>query len=117
MVGESIAILAIMACIAVVFVRSGHADYGISVLPIALVPAAHLLGVPIAQMVVDLYGVRPYLVRCFVDVAGLAVACLLLAVFSSRIKAQKNKKLYLIICTLYCVILDCVYLYYLLPMV
>ena len=113
MVGESIAILGILLCIIVVFVRSGHADYAISVTPILLVPAAQLLGVPVARLLYSLYGWPPYLVRCFVDVGGLAVACVLAAFFSLRIPSKKNKQLYLIITTLYCAALVCVYIYHL----
>lgn len=115
MTGASVAILAILCCLIVVFLRSGHADYAVSVVPILLVPAAHLAGIPLTRLVLDFYPCRPFLVRVFTDVVGLAVACLLIAVFSRKIPTPKNKKLYLVLCTCYCVLLAFVYLYNLLP--
>lgn len=110
MVGESIAIIFILLCIVFVFIRSGHIDYALGVVPIILVSASHLMGVPIAKVIYSFHGISPYLIRCFVDVAGLALACVLTAIFSTHISSSQNKKVYLVITTIYCVVLTCVYI-------
>lgn len=116
MIGESVAIIAVLLCIIVVFVRSGHADYAISILPILMVPATHIAGLPLAQLLQKTVLVSQlYVARCFIDIIGLAVCCLLIAIFSVKIKNGKNKKLYIALCSLYCVALTCVYVYNLLP--
>lgn len=116
MMGESVAIIAILLCIIVVFVRSGHADYAISIIPILIVPAAHIAGLPLAQLLQKTILVSQlYVARCFIDIIGLAIACLLIVVFSVKIKSTKNKKLYISLCSLYCMALTCVYVYNLLP--
>ena len=98
MMGESVAIIAILLCIVVVFVRSGHADYAISIIPILIVPATHIAGLPLAQLLQKTVLVSQlYVTRCFIDIIGLAIACLLIVI--------------------YCMALTCVYVYNLLPAV
>lgn len=51
MIVESVAIFGITVCILIVFVRSGNADYAIATLPLLIVPAANVLGWPVASLV------------------------------------------------------------------
>jgi len=112
MIVESVAILGITVCILAVFVRSGNADYALATLPLLVVPAANLLGWPIAKLVNHMMaGNQVALVRGFVGLAGVAVACVLIVLLSGKIKVKKNKRLYIWMCSFYCVVLGCVFLY------
>ena len=51
MIVESVAIFGITLCILAVFVRSDNADYAMATTPLLIVPAANLLGLPIAKPV------------------------------------------------------------------
>ena len=113
---ESIAIFSITLCILAVFVRSDNADYAVAVSPLLIVPAANLIGWPIASLVNNMMtGNQLYLVRCFVDVLGVATACGLIVLFSGKIKNNKKKRLYIWMCSFYCIVLTCVFIYNTLP--
>ena len=93
MIVESVAIFGITLCILAVFVRSDNADYAMATTPLLIVPAANLLGLPIAKLVNGLLpGNQLYLVRCFADVLGVAAACGLIVLFSGKIKNRKKKQ-------------------------
>lgn len=116
MIAESIAIFGITVCILTIFVRSGNADYAAATLPILIVPAANLLGFPIAGLLNHIIpGNQVYLLRSFVDVVGVAIACALVVLFSAKIKSPKKKKLYIGMCCLYSILLTCVFIYHTLP--
>lgn len=116
MIVESVAIFGITVCILIVFVRSGNADYAIATLPLLIMPAANVLGWPVASLVNNMMpGNQLYLVRCFVDVLGVAIACGLIVLFSGKVKAKKKKQLYIGMCSLYCIVLTCVFIYNALP--
>lgn len=107
---ESIAILAITLCMIVIFVRSKHADYAFSTVPILIVPAMHLL----AMMVLRTYGQvlyhGPYqLPVSLMDIVALAISCLCIIGLSTKVKNAKNKKLYIALLSGYNIILTCAY--------
>ena len=112
MIVESVAIFGITLCILAVFVRSDNADYAMATTPLLIVPAANLLGLPIAKLVNGLLpGNQLHLVRCFADVLGVAAACGLIVLFSGKIKNRKKKQLYIWMCSFYCLVLSCVFIY------
>ena len=116
MLMESVAILGITLCILAVFVRSGNADYALATMPLLIVPAANLLGWPVAKLVNSMmHGNQVLLVRGFIDLAGVAVACALIILFSGKVKAKKQTRLYIWMCSFYSVVLSCVFLYNMLP--
>ena len=112
MIMESVAILAVTICIMVVFIRSKNTDYAISVTPLLCVPAAHLLFRPVfAGLQFWIPKMPKQLSLAFTDIAALAVTCLLIFLFSSKIKNAKNKKLYIALLSGYSIILTCAYVY------
>lgn len=118
MVVESVAILGITLCILVVFVRSGNADYAVAATPLLIVPAVNLVGVLAARLGggAPVWGDQFFLIRCFLDVAGVAVACGLIVLFSGKVKNRRKKGLYVGICSAYCILLTCAYIYNTLPL-
>ena len=113
MTGATISILGILCCLIIVFLRSGHADYALSVLPILLVPAAYLIAIPFADWLFAADNISPAFVRTVITVGGFILFVILLTLFSRRIKAHKNRSLYWGLCFLYCTVLLGIYLYHL----
>ena len=118
MVVESVAIFGITLCILAVFIRSDNADYAVAVSPLLIIPAANLIGWPIASLVNQLMpGNQLYLVRCFVIVLGVAAACGLIVLFSGKIKQKRKKQLYIWMCSFYSIVLACVLIYNAFPQI
>ena len=93
-----------------VFVRAGHSDYAASLIPILVVPFAHLVGAPLLRMMDSFLTNVPYqLSLAFLDIAAVAIACLLVILFSGKIKSGKNKKVYIILLSGYNIILTCAF--------
>ncbi|MEF9866163.1 MAG: hypothetical protein RR576_12310 [Oscillospiraceae bacterium] len=109
---ESVSILAITACIIVLFLRSGRTDYAASTMPILVVPLVHSFTWGVSKVMHNvLQGYTAQVVLSFADIAALAVSCLLIFFFSSKIKSTKNKKLYIILLSGYNIILTCAFVY------
>ncbi len=116
MIAESVAILGVTVCIIAIFIRSGNAGYALATLPVLIVPAANLLGFPIAGLLNEVIpGNQVYLLRSFVDVVGVAISCALVVLFSTKMKSPKKRKLYIGMCCLYSILLTCVFIYHALP--
>lgn len=93
-----------------VFIRAGHSDYAASLVPILIVPSAHLIAAPLLRMTDSLLVDIPYqLSLAFVDIAAVAIACLLVILFSAKIKSKKNKNVYVILLSGYNIILTCAF--------
>ncbi|MBP8856042.1 MAG: hypothetical protein KBG54_06010 [Oscillospiraceae bacterium] len=109
---ESVSILAITICMIVLFVRSGRGDFAASLTPILIVPFMHSLAwlaLRLMSRMVPMFHAK--VILSFADIIGLAIACLLLFFFSTKIKSTKNKKLYIVLLSGYNIILACVFVY------
>ncbi|MDL2219300.1 hypothetical protein LJC04_03035 [Ruminococcaceae bacterium OttesenSCG-928-O06] len=112
MLQESIAVLLVGVLLVVVFVRSKHYGYALAVLPVGFIPVAHLLIRSILYLAKNsFFGVRPAVVTAFADVVGLAVSVVFVMLFSTRIQAARNRKLYIVVMLAYLVLLGWAYIY------
>ena len=108
MVTECAAILAVTLCMMVVMVRSGHSDYSVSIAPLLLVPAVHLVAALVFARVPLPLGSMPYqMVIAFADIAALAVASLFLFAMAYKVKSTRNRRIYLVLLSGYNLILTC----------
>ena len=108
MVSECAAILAVTLCMMVVMVRSGHSDYSVSIAPLLLVPAVHLVAALVFARVPLPLGSMPYqMVIAFADIAALAVASLFLFAMAYKVKSTRNRRIYLVLLSGYNIILTC----------
>ena len=108
MTAATIAILGVLCCLSVVFLRSGHADYAVSVLPVLFVPAAYLVAVTFSGLI--LVGWETPTARSVILLAGLALSLVGMGLFSLRIRVKKNRRLYLALTLIYCILLAVIYL-------
>lgn len=108
MITECAAILAVTLCMVVILVRSRNGDYAVSILPLTIVPAAHLIFGTIFQKLRFGFGAMPYQMSvAFADIAALGVACLCVFALSAKVKSRRNRKVYLVLCGGYNIILTC----------
>ena len=108
MITECAAILAVTLCMVVILLRSGHGDYSASILPIMIVPAVHLIVATVFGRIHLNIGKIPYpMAIAFADITALAIACLCVFALSAKVGSKRNRKVYLILCSGYNVILTC----------
>ncbi len=108
MVTECAAIIAIIICIAFIFMRSGHGDYALSVLPLIIVPFVQIIA-PFAANIIVGFGLARYIAMTVsvIDIGALALTCVLIIITSVKIKSKKNKTLYIVLMCGYSVVLTC----------
>ena len=112
MITESIAILAIMLCLIVVFIRAQQSDYALGVTPLLLVPFIHLFAVAVFYLGrVPFFGFAPKVAVAFADIAAAAVSGAFIFSFSQHIKKSRNRKLYIALMCGYNAVLACTYVY------
>ncbi|MBD5101615.1 MAG: hypothetical protein HDT27_02760 [Subdoligranulum sp.] len=112
MITECVAILAISLCMIALYVRTGHGDYALSTTPILIVPAVHLVALPVSRWTDPIFsGFPPQSIVAFADIGAVAITGLLIMFFAGKIKSAKIKKLY--VCTLggYSIILACAFVH------
>lgn len=94
----------------VVFVRAGHGDYAASLVPILIVPAAHLVATPLIRIFASALTTMPHqMLLAFVDIAAVCIACVCVAFLSAKIKSKKNKRVYMTLISGYNILLTCAF--------
>ena len=107
MLVESVSILSVLLLLAVVFLRAGHSNYALGILPLAVVPLVHTLGYAALRLTDRWLPQIPFRRMVgFCDVAALAVSCLLIVVLSLRLSNKRAKRVYTIAMCVYNVILS-----------
>lgn len=114
MVAESAAILAICGIMLVVFLRSKYKKSAIAVLPVAVIPAVHLLfsGILALRHSGAFFGVSTLLIQAFIDLMALCITCALIILLGNRIKVKKLRNLYITIMLVYSIIIGWCYIYF-----
>lgn len=109
MVVESFAIILVILLMAFIYLRSGKKNYGLAVLPLALVPFANGSFIVITDSVVPISGT---LAICYMIVAVLAlvVSCILYGLLSKNLIGKIAQRVYLCLCGGFTVILTTVFL-------
>lgn len=112
MLVESVSILAILICIAIIFMRSGHRVAALGVTPLLLVPAVHILARGLSFWMVKWLPRMPREVMiAFADIAAVAGTGLMIFLMAGKLKAPRARKLYVSLMSGYNIILTCTYVY------
>lgn len=113
MLVESVSIMAILLCIMFIFLRSGHKGAALGVVPLLLVPFAHVAGVFLSFWAVRLLESVPRQVMiAFADIAGVLISGVLIHQFAVKlIEPGRPRKLYIILVGGYNIILTCTFVY------
>lgn len=106
MISVCVAIVIIVAITGFMMMRSGSKRFAVAVIPLGFVPLAHLLGTAL-ERIID-YSLSPLelvLICVGFDIAALVFACLMLGMTARKIKKSFTRKLFLISCGLFEVVL------------
>ncbi len=106
MIVECIAIIFIILCIVIVFLRAKRTSYALAVLPLLIVPVLHILAIYCSRTFSLLFSLDRNLVMIGIDALGLIAACLLLGLASGNISSKKSRFYYLILTGAFLVILS-----------
>jgi hypothetical protein len=111
MIFECSAIIVVILVMSYLIFRSGSGyGWGIGVLPLTLVPAAHIVGPQLSLVLIQLLRIEYLTARIGVDICALMITCLLLGAISSRMKNKRSRWAYLVVCGGFSAILTCVLL-------
>ncbi len=118
MLRESIAILVLELLMVLILVRSKHPGYALSILPLAILPGAHLLVLLVQRLMGEtVFGVRTAAIRGFVDMLAVVGSVLAIVLISRKIDSAKNRKLYLLALIIYTVLLGWIFIWNSLQMI
>jgi len=108
---ESTVITGILFLVALSFAASKRKQFALAVIPLILVPAFHLLGYPLSPWIAGLLDTAVWRIYILIDVVGLILSCILLALLSFRIKATRNRALFLVATCTFNVILAMIFIF------
>ena len=87
---------------------TNHTGWGFALLPLLIVPAAHIVGIWSGQYVGSLLGITDITAKIGIDLFSLVITCMFIGGISLKIKKKRLKIPYLVVCGLYSAILTCV---------
>lgn len=113
MVAESVAILAVCFLLLVTFMRSKYSKATITILPIAVTPAAHLLfkGLFLFAKSGSFLDIRVGMWLAFIDVIALGITCGIIVGLSRSIEIKRVRRVYLGIMLTYSVLIGWAYVF------
>lgn len=98
MVVECVTTAAIIILMAFIFLRAGRTNYSVATLPLATVPAFHVIATWCAKYFASLLDTRLGLVIICADLLALVISCILYGVFANTLSSKRSRKTYLICC-------------------
>ncbi len=104
-------IVVIILIISGVFLRSRRKDYALAVLPLAIVPLAHIVSSPVAILASKIHPWEIADIRLGFEVTALVITGILLTQFSLQIKSKVSRNAFLVLCAAFCIILELVLIY------
>ena len=112
MVGQSVAIIAVILVMLFMFMRAGKRSGAVFALPLLIVPGFHLLGAAIHRAMAG-SGFWPLII---IDCAGLLLGSALCGILSRAIKPRRLRWAYLALCLVFQAALTYVYVLFLLKL-
>lgn len=101
-------VLVLLITSALTMVSGKKTVWGVGLLPLTLVPAGHIAGSFLKNMLSSALGLTPATAWLAIDILVLTITCMLLGIISLKLKKNRHRLTYLIICGLFCLILTCV---------
>ncbi|MCI8497422.1 MAG: hypothetical protein HFE85_04125 [Clostridiales bacterium] len=105
MVMECWAILIVLAGMFFIFLKSKRGCYSISILPLAIVPAMHLIGRVVSRQLDPLLPVSGDILNIGIDASAVVIACILLGFTSRNIPSKRQQKIFLVCCGAFVILL------------
>ncbi|MBC8569854.1 hypothetical protein [Zongyangia hominis] len=108
MLVECWSVILIVLAICVVYLKSHRNQYAFTVLPLCILPFAHIIGGPLSRWIHPYVPLNHSETAVVIDLLGLALATLFLGLTSKNIRSKKARVGFLICCTLFDLILAAV---------
>ncbi len=108
---ESVSIFAILLCIIVIFLRSGHQAAALGSTPLLILPAAHVAAVGISLGVAKIMAFPREAMVAFADIGAVLVSGILIHLFAQKLPKGKVRQLYILLVSGYNIILACTFVY------
>ena len=105
------AIVIVLVCMMVIFMRARKKEYALAVLPLAMVPFIHIFSGILARL---FSGFLPFSIpelRVFIDLGVALVSCLLLGFSTRAIPEKANRRLLMVFCSVFIIILTWVLIF------
>ncbi len=104
---ECLAIIALLLSITFIYFRTGRRRFGLSVLPLGIVPLFHIIAYFTAKPISRLLHIQTATVVAITDIIGIAVCAALVGAMSAYYKG-KAKTVYFLITGVFSIILTSV---------
>ena len=110
MVFECLAIIVVIlfSSYAIISSNKKGSGFGVGIMPLVLLPAAHILAVLSRRAIIKVIPVHILSAIIVIDVLALVITSLLLGAISTRIPGQKARWTYLVLCGGFSAVLTCV---------
>lgn len=98
MAAECISIIIVLLLVIYQYIRLNKWEFAVALLPLLLLPAVHIAGIPLSRITAKALGVErvwPYLL---LDVLATVIACILFGVSAMKLKPANYRITYLICC-------------------
>lgn len=105
------AIVIVLICMMVIFMRARKKEYALAVLPLAMVPFIHIFSGILARF---FSGFLPFSIaelRVFIDLGVALVSCLLLGFTTRAVPEKMNRRLLMVFCSAFIIILTWVLIF------
>ena len=111
MIIECWAIIVIIICMVIIFLRAKRKDYAFGIIPLMLVPFIHAVGSPIANVLTKVLPWQIQDIRLSLDISALVVTGMLLGYLAMNFKSKKIRRTFLVMCGGFSIILACVLIF------
>ena len=111
MITECWAIVVVIVLLSLLLLRQEKRQVGLSLLPLMIVPLAHLMAGPAVQLFISKIQFPFHFLVIAVDVLGLVAACIAIGAVGAFIRNRKIRWLYFFSCGGFSLILSWVLLY------
>lgn len=105
------AIVIVLLAMVVVFMRARKKEYALAVLPLTLVPFAHIVSGVMARFLDSLIPLSFAGIRILIDLTAALFSCLLLGFSSRGIAEKRSRRLFTIFCAGFTILLTWVLVY------
>lgn len=99
------AIVIVLVCMMIIFMRARKKEYALAVLPLAMVPFIHIFSGLLARLFSSFLPLGIPELRVSIDLGVALVSCLLLGFTSRAVSEKRNRRLLLVFCSAFIIIL------------
>ena len=97
-IAECWTVILVLLLVVGVYLHRGKNRLAMAVLPLVLVPLAHVIGAPVSVWVEDVFPGDSAFLQIAIDVAALVVANMIFGAFSRGYQGKGSRRAYMVLC-------------------